>query len=211
MSNSTAIQIGGIYKTEWDHRPFRLIGFDDYEVFYDCMWTDGQWTFSGNFKKKCYFYRTSLKTFKNNLLELDFLALSEAEIKFFRTDLPMRLGRTELYNWNDFKADNYHDFKKQFHAQSNNFIAEEILLTDRIILIPYGIKKGFLKATVSYAANNSFFELAELIWKAKQLQEAANHSKSEGIGIYRLGTEKGIPSFYIGEFYDLAGILKPGI
>lgn len=208
MSLIESLEIGGIYKCDWDERPFRVIGLDEHEVFYDCMWSDGLWTFSGNFKKKCHFYRTSVKRFKNNLLPLDFLPLSEEEFKFFRADLPMRFGRSELYNWNDFKMDNFYDFKNELYTNTNNFKSEEILYTDRIILIPYGIKKGFLKGLLTCADNNSFFNLAELIWKAKQIQEAVNHSKSEGIGIYRLGTEKGIPSYYIGGYYDLAGILK---
>ena len=32
------LKLGEIYQTEVDDRPYRIIGLDDYEVFYDCLW-----------------------------------------------------------------------------------------------------------------------------------------------------------------------------
>jgi len=74
------LTLGGIYKTEWDDRPFRIIGLDDVEVFYDCLWPhDNRWTFSGNFKKKCYFYRTSRQVFEKKSVQQDILPLTTEE------------------------------------------------------------------------------------------------------------------------------------
>ncbi len=90
--------------------------------------------------------------------------------------------------------------------KDNKFLANRIEATE-IILIPYGPKGGFQKGTIVKADNGKFFECVEAIWKAKQLQETVNENTSEGIGIYRLGFEKGLPSYYIGQYKDLAGLL----
>lgn len=58
------------------------------------------------------------------------------------------------------------------------------------------------------ADNPNHFECAELIWKAKELQESVNNQTSKGIGLYRIGFEKGLPSYYIGEYFDKAGLLN---
>jgi hypothetical protein len=47
-----------------------------------------------------------------------------------------------------------------------------------------------------------------LLTSAKRIQESVNPNQSNGIGIYRTGIQKQIPSYYIGEYIDLAGIMK---
>lgn len=48
----------------------------------------------------------------------------------------------------------------------------------------------------------------DIILKAKEIQESVNDQKSNGIGFYRLGYEKGLPRYSIGEYFDRAGIMK---
>jgi len=202
------LKLGEIYKTEWDDRPFRVIGFDDIEVFYDCLWPhDNSWTFSGNFKKKCYFYRTSASLFIAKSKPLDYSPLTIAEQNAFRPDLPMRLGRTKEINWNAFDVINYKSFIEQTKILSDKSFWDYKLQTDKIVLIPYGNKDGLKKGTVVTANNLSYFECSELIWKAKELQETVNNQISKGIGLYRIGFEKGLPSYYIGDYIDKAGLL----
>ena len=199
------LKVGGVYKTEWDDRPFRVIGLDDIEVFYDCLWPhDNKWTFSGNFKKKCYFYRTSAPLFAEKSTPLDFLALSEEEQRMFRPDLPLRLVRTNALNWNEFASTDYPSFQALLPAN----LQSQQLPANQVVLIPYGNNGGLKKGTVVTAANGSFFEGSELLWKAKELQEAVNDKVSTGIGLYRIGFEKGMPSYYIGQYIDNAGLLK---
>ncbi len=197
------LKIGEIYRTEWDERPFRVIGYDDIEVFYDCLWPhDNSWTFSGNFKKKCYFYRTSAPLFIAKSKPIDYSPITEEEQKTFRPDLPIRVCRSKEYNWNNFNVPTFEVFNKQ----AKNLT--DIIQTDKLVLIPYGNKGGLKKGTIVNADNSKFFVASELIWKAKELQEAVNNQISNGIGIYRLGFEKGLPSYYIGEYVDSAGLLK---
>lgn len=205
------LKLGEIYKTEWDERPFRVIGFDAIEVFYDCLWPhDNSWTFSGNFKKKCYFYRTSAPLFISKSTLLEYTPLTIEEQNAFRPDLPIRIGRTKEISWNGFGAIDYKSFIEQIKLLSDKSFLNEKLPTDKIVLIPYGNKGGLKKGTVVTADNRNYFECSELIWKAKELQEAVNDQISKGIGLYRIGFEKGIPSYYIGDYTDKAGLITDG-
>jgi hypothetical protein len=195
------LTLGGVYKTEWDDRPFRIIGLDDVEVFYDCLWShDNSWTFSGNFKKKCYFYRSSRQVFAQKSVQQDILPLTTEEKQVFRPDLPIRLGRSKALNWNDFKVSDLYELP------NNNFLQQSVQ-ADKIVLLPYGIKGGLKKGTIVTADNGSFFDCEELIWKAKGIQESVNDETSKGIGIYRIGFESRLPSYYIGQYIDSAGIM----
>lgn len=204
---SEKLQLGQMYRTEWDERPYRVIGFDDTEIFYDCLWPhDNSWAFSGNFKKKCYFYRMPVPLFIAKATLIDFTPLTIEEQNFFRPDLPLRLCRTKEFHWNAFESDHYHSFKKDTTELSDKSFLNQKLMADKIVLIPLGNNGGLKKGTTVTADNLNYFECSELIWKAKEIQEAVNHQVSAGIGLYRIGFEKGLPSYYIGEFLDKTGI-----
>jgi hypothetical protein len=200
--------LGGVYKTEWDNQTSRIIGMDNIEVFYDCLWPhDNSWTFSGNFKKKCHFYRTSREVFERRARLINNLPLTPEEQNAFRPDLPMRLGRTRELKWNNFASSQFNEFVAMAKDLGDNKFLDSRIEINEMVLIPYGAKGGLKKGMVVKADNEKYFDCAELIWKAKELQESINDNTSEGIGIYRLGFEKGLPSFYIGEYKDSAGLL----
>ncbi len=194
----TGLKIGGIYKTEFDNRLFRLIGLDDYEVFYDCQWSDDNWTFSGNFKGKSFFYRMSVDQFalKSDLIEIK--ELTDIEFKYFRPDLPMRFGRVKDINWNSIDSNGLKLIDSFFNGAK--------IGTDRIVLVPYGPKGALQKGVVIDSDNE--LTIFEIIKKAMIIQSDSNKAESKGIGFYRLGYEKGFPRYSIGEFLDKAGIMK---
>jgi hypothetical protein len=195
------LTLGGVYKTDWDDRPFRIIGLDDVEVFYDCLWPhDNSWTFSGNFKKKCYFYRTSRPVFERKSVQQDIVPLTTEEKQAFRPDLPMRLCRSKALSWNDFNVSGLKEFP------DFDFLQQK-LQAGKIVLLPYGNKGGLKKGTIVTANNGAYFDCEELIWKAKRIQESVNNETSKGIGIYRIGFEIRLPSFYIGQYIDSVGIM----
>ena len=197
------LKLGGVYN--WSGNINRVIGFDEIEVFYDSLWThNNSWTFSGNFKKMCYFYRTSSSLFAEQSIQTDFLPLTEEEENAFRPDLVIRLGRIKELSWNNIKATDLNSFTKGLNPD----VQKEKLQTNKIVLIPYGNKGGLKKGTIISADNSEYFECAELLWKAKTVQEAVSNQLSNGIGLYRLGFEKGLPSYYIGEYVDSAGLLS---
>ncbi len=197
--SDNALKLGDLYEATWSDKPLRIIGFDDAEVFYDARWPNNTWTFSGNFKKKGYFYRTPAKTFIKYTKRIDMVLLSIEELEVFRPDLPMRVLRTKNLNWNDFPIndkDKFDYIHESLGADSQN----QIIKSNKVVLVPSGRKGGLKKGVAISADNSSYFTPAELIWKAKEIQENQNNEKSNGIGIYRLGFEKRIPSYSIGEY-----------
>jgi hypothetical protein len=197
------LRIGEIYITEWDERPFRVIGFDDIEVFYDCIRSHhDSWAFSSNLKNNCSFYRTSTSFFISKSKPIDYLPITEAEQIVFRPDLPIRLCRSKDFNWIDF----YSLTIKELQVKVENLT--DTIQTEKLTLIPFGNKGGLKKGVIISADNSEYFEASELIWKAKEILKSVNSQISKGVGIYRLGFEKGYPSYYIGEYFDKAGLLN---
>lgn len=186
------MKLGEIYRTDFDDRPFRIIGLDEHEVFYDCMWEQGQWTFSGNFRGKSIYYRMSVELFGTKSQLIDFQELTTEEHRFFRPELPMRFGRTKQLNWNHFDPSLNQDSKE--------------VGTDKIVLVPYGPNGGHKRGTAIELKPT--LTVKEVTTKARELQEAVNNQQSQGIGFYRLGTQRGIPSYAIGEYLDKAGTMK---
>jgi len=183
--------LGGIYKTEWSDKPCRIIGLDNVEVFYDCLWQhDNAWAFSGNFKKRCYFYRAAKDSFEKKSQLLNNLPLTQEEHVFFRPDLPMRFARTMELNWNEFRVSGFKEFLNIINGLKNKRFLDERIDTNEVVLIPYGPNNGLKKGTIIKANNGKNFECSEVIWKAKELQESVNGKTSNGIGIFRIGFEK---------------------
>ena len=195
-----ALELGGVYLADFDTRPFRVIGFDETEVFYDCLWNDGKWIFSGSFKKKVYFYRMSATIFIKRTKKIEPKPFTSEEFKAFRPDLPLSFARTLKLKWNDFYISTYTEFAEWAKGEYDGDINESIQ-SDKLVLIPYGTKGGLKKGTMIYADNAQYFIIPELIWKAKEVQEPVNVEKSIGIGFYRAGFEKGVPSYFI-KAYD---------
>lgn len=193
----TKLEIGGIYKTDFDDLPIKIISFDDYEVLYDAQWEKGKWMFSNNLRRKTSFYRISTNSFKKKSTFIKNIDFREREVQTLRPHLPLRFGRFKNYSWDNLKQEDLENIKRELNNKKLNI--------DRVILIPYGPQGGFKKGVeIKNEDNLSFFEIVK---NAKDIQRSINEEPSNGIGIYRNGFEKGIPSFYIGEYIDRAKIL----
>lgn len=103
-------------------------------------------------------------------------------------------------SWNDFKQTNQNSLK--------TILDKGVVNAGKLVLIPFGKKGGLQKGVIVEADNQRYFNYAELVLRAKEIQEKINNEVSKGIGIYRIGFEKAIPSYYIGEYIDAAGFLK---
>jgi hypothetical protein len=194
------LRLGSIYKIGWDNSTARIIGLDDIQVFYDGFWPhDNTWTFSGNFNKKCYFYSAPRSIFEARSTYLDFVPLTEQEHSAFRPDLLMRLAVTKELSWNNFGP-------SSLITLNDRSFLEQRLCTNRIVLIPSSHKGALKKGKIITSTSGDYFSCEELILKAKEVQESINSHKSNGIGIYRIGFESKLPSFYIGEFKELTKI-----
>ncbi len=191
------LELGGVYQPDWDKRPFRIIGLDEHEVFYDCQWEhDGQWTFLGNFRRTCTFYRMPTALFAHRSIRIGYLPFTEEELVAFRPDLPMRFARSRELSWNS-------SWEEGVLEQPGMAVK---ITVDGVVLVPFGSKGGLKGGVVLRAsAVGSGFTVGELLLAAKRIQEQVNPQTSNGVGLYRLGWQKRLPSYYIGEYSDRAG------
>ena len=187
-----------IGETEVEKRKVRIIGLDEFEVFYDPLRGDKKWTFSGNFQRKSSFYRMATTAFKTKMELVDCLALTEQEYLFFRPDLPMRFGRLNNIDWKIIA-------KEGIECLPTDFLKTKIALK-KLMLIPFGPKGGIRKSELVEKDEN--LTLSTLIKTALKIQKPIAEQENKGIGFFRFGFEKGIPSYYIGAYLDKAGFLK---
>lgn len=198
------IKLGDVYESNWGANVVRIIGFDEHEVFYDLLWRhSNSWAFSSNIHKKCYFYRSDIKSFLKKSKRVDYIKLSNTESAIFRPDLAVRTCRIESISWTD---KNLADSK--FISQNYDLAGMKDINAAKIWLYPFKCDNSFSCAKLVEASNGKSFSAVELINKAYAIQNSANPKATDGIGIYRIGIQNGVPSYYIGEFYDIAGIMK---
>jgi hypothetical protein len=203
-----SLLLGGVYLTKHDERPFRILAFDDYEVFYDCYWQSiDKWTF-GNLNSKGYYYRMTPQRFLEGATFLREQPMTEKELQTFRPDLPFRLCRNKHVCWTQQL---FPDIKSYLEIiKSEIEVTNDIVLSvPQIMLHPFGPKSGAVKPTIVTAKNNNGFSCFELLWNAHNIQAIhLRENQKSGVGIYRLGHEKKMPAYYIGGYYGNAGFIS---
>lgn len=133
---------------------------------------------------------------------IDYVPITEEERKAFRPDMSIRVCKSKEFSWNNFDVSTFDEFNKQADHLTDK------IQNGNLVLLSYSNKMGLKKGIIVTADNSKSFETPEFIWKAKELQEAVNSQISNDIGIYRTDFEKGLPSYYIGEYIDRTGLLK---
>lgn len=201
MNNS--LELGGIYKTKWDKRPLKILLFDEIEVFYDCFWEESGWGFKD--AKKATYYRTSASIFRNDSKKIGIEPLSDQEHSLYRPDLPLRICRTIKFDWQKNELKEVEDLS-QFNALEE-FFSVGILPVKELAIKPHDLKGKLKKGKIIKTLENGF-KYMELIYHANNINAPYFTESNTGIGLYRIGVEKGIPSYYIGSHYDQAGIIK---
>jgi hypothetical protein len=208
MNTEVKLISGGVYKTNFSEEPIRILRFDDIEVFYDSYWSSlNKWTFASSLKRSGTYYRLSTDFFLKNTTFLRYQPLTTEEIDTFRPDLPNRLCRNKQMYWTDKIFDNLDDYKtyaSQFGCDTSDNV---VLPVPSITLNPFGAKGRItsLKSTLIASVDKSGFSCIELLWLANNLQaEHSKHIVDKGVGIYRSGHSKKVPSYYIWGYYDMA-------
>ena len=207
MKNSNLI-IGGVYTTKTDERPHRVLAFDDIELLYD-----GWWEHKNDWGLKChnskvYFNRTSTRHFETSadLLRVD--QLTEEEQKKYKLNLPFRTCRHKEITWTGNTFPNLNSVVTYCKKHDVKLDEEPVLNSKEIVLIPLGPNGGHKKSKVITADNGKWFTEPELLWKAFNTQAPFETCINYGVGLYRLGLEKKLASYYIGGYYDLAEFIK---
>ena len=208
MTETSPLLLGGVYLTKWDDRPFRVLAFDEFEVFYDCYWPSiDKWTF-GNLRSKGYYYRMTLQRFLEDVKFIREQPLTVQELQTFRPELPFRVCRNKFLAWTDQQFSDTKVYSDFINLKGANVTKEIVLPVHKIVLHPYGPKSGAVKPSVIFSKKEGGFSCLELLWNAHNLQSGHIREKqADGVGIYRLGHEKKMPAYYIGGYYDKGGSL----
>lgn len=208
MMTTEGLVLGALYQTKLDARPFRVLAFDEFEVFYDCYWPSlERWTF-GNLRSRGYYYRTTTVRFLDGATFLHESPLSDKEFQTFRPDLPFRICRNKKINWTDIPYPKIKDYKQMLHDLGIDLLEDVILPTHQIVLHPFGPKRGAVKPLLLESESAVGFTCLDLLWKAHNAQAPYIRQFVEGgIGIHRLGHEKKMPAYYIGHFISNGGII----
>ena len=198
---------GGVYKTILDEKPIRIIAFDCNEVFYDVWWDHlNDWGNKNSLKSKVSYYRTSLKRILENLIFIRIEPLSDIEIKVHRPDLPFNTCRILDIKWTDKLFLTFNEYESYLLSKSIDANTISDLNISELILVPFGLKGARKKSVCIKALNETYFTGLELLWHAHNIQAPyINVNIVAGVGLHRLGFEKGIPSYYIGGYNDNMG------
>lgn len=195
------LSLGEIYQSQFmGGIKEKVIGFDEYEVLLDdYLERHKSHCIVKNLKRKSYFSRTAVDLFLKNSRKIGFEKLTDEEMEILKPNLPIRTCRYRDISWTDEDLINKINFKK-----TNT----PCIKTPKIWLYPIGPKGRIKNGEIIEAENEDFFTIVELLKKAMFIQKKANQKPTNGIGVYRAGIQSQIPSYYIGEYYDMTSIMQ---
>lgn len=124
--------------------------------------------------------------------------LTKREVNILRPDLPYRLFHSPTLNWSKLLSDESVDLDGILTAEKVNPM-EVILPIQKVAIYPFGSKGRVtsIKPTIYEASNEVGFTSVELLRIALSVQRP--HSSGDGrigIGVYRSGHFKFIPSYF---------------
>jgi hypothetical protein len=185
-----------------DGNKMRVLCADDVEILYDAWWDHtNSWGLAKPVRAASY-YRVPTELAKR-AKRLAKEPLTPDEAALHRPDLPLRLLRRS--GW-VFTTKRYASLKSFAVALGKKKL--ESLDAPKIVVRPRGPVRGHKAGVALEADNGRAFVGVELLWKMHEAQ--APHIRAprdDGSGLYRLGCERGVPSFYIHGDIDAAGYL----
>ncbi len=194
----------GEVRQPFDHpKQYRVIGFDQHEVYYDVFNPVVQsWSF-GLSLSKSYYYRGLADRFFRESTHVRFQPLTEGEANLFRPDLPMRLCRNPSINWSFTPPGDRVSFEIAMRSAGLDLAPLPDLPTPRVVLLASRLKASTL-GVLCEAENGASFSAEELLWHAHRVQAERGRNKLPGIGLFRMGHERrGVPSYLVGGYYEI--------
>lgn len=181
---------------------YRVMGVDSVEVLFDRCWSDGTWSF-GLSKRKCYYYRDRIERFVHANEYLETRELSAEEGALFRPDLPIRLWRRPGLSWTDWDPMDRPRFQAAVSDAGLLAELEKPLAVPEVVLLASRLKAS-TRGVVCRAEDGRAFQATELLWHAHRIQRERGKNWLPGIGLFRMGHEKGgLPSYLIGGFAEI--------
>jgi hypothetical protein len=181
------MNLGAVFEVDWTPEPVRVIAFDRHVVMYDTWWSHrGSWGMSKLLGKYSY-YRLHRDYFEEHASLLRSEPLTEQEVQVHRPDLPLAFAARQSLSW-------YEQWSTDLQIES-----EQTLEASAIYLAPFGPRDSSKPAVLVHAANGRSFSETELLLAAKSVQDPhiREFPLTGGVGIYRSGIQKRLPSYYL--------------
>lgn len=193
------LHIGAVFQPQWDSRPLRVIAFDDETVMYDCWWPHIPGWGIDSLNRTLSYYRigTSLLLSKGKYLRTE--EYTEAELAIHRPDLPFSFARSADLEWPTFCPATPEEFPNDSFSRANDQRSQPYLNASKIYLQPFGPKGSSKSGVLIEAESSAGFTVTEALWHAARLQSPFLREirGTTGVGIYRSGIQRKLPSYYI--------------
>lgn len=192
------IELGAVYQTEWSSNPIRIIAFDSSVVMYDTWWPHKEAWGMERLTGKFSYYRLPITLLLEKAKYLRTDKYSEKEVSIHRPDLPFAFAQNELLDWYDQElksVEHLENAPDSLSSRGNDFR----LKLPAIYLSPFGPKDSSKPAVLVHAKDGESFSESEVLWHAWQLQHPhlGTCRLTSGVGVYRSGVQRSIPSYYI--------------
>lgn len=186
---ATPLALGTVFTLEQLPYELRVVAFDRAEVMYDMRWSlEAPWMMAKLTGAFAYF-RLSRDHFEAEARCVRMDPLSARELEVHRPELPFAVAQRVNLSW----------YESWGGAEDVAASDEAVLPVGAIFLSPFGPRDTSKPAVLLHADNGQSFTALELLRKAKHIQDPhiGTVRLTEGVGIYREGIKKRIPSYYI--------------
>lgn len=191
---------GAVYQRDWDKKLIRIIAFDDKDAVFD-TWCPGtsSWDID-SLSRTISYLRLPIPVLLKNAIYIRTEEYAEAEMKIHRPDLPLSFVQATAFEWASTCPN---DIEQLLGASTQSegvatLLAQSIDLP-AVYLSPFSPKGGMKPLVLVEALNGRSFTAGELLLCSARLQsEHVRDSKvTKGVGIYRLGINRMIPTYYL--------------
>jgi hypothetical protein len=198
------IELGAVYRWSHDDRLMRVLMHDDSVVMYDAWWEHlGNWGLADLQqvkKKRIHYYVTTVGTVLEKAAYVRTEPLSGDEITLHRPDLPFSFAQCAAVSWPAEIPGAAAQMAARVRAAGCRDARDGATLgAAEAYLFPFGPKGGQKAGVRVRADNKAAFTAEEILWKAAAVQapHIGDEAAVQGMGIYRLGLQRGVPGFYL--------------
>jgi hypothetical protein len=196
--------IGGIYNVLLPNlQRVRIIGIGEHHVLYDPFLDHlGKWAIADFPKRGAAYCRTYLGIFLRNAEFVGALPLTKEQHAFLRPDLPYNPIGINSVDWSAILLKDSQELKAILDECDIN--PSSILITTKSLAIhPFGSKGRITsdKPMIFETSDEGGFSAIELLASMVTVQRHSYVSDiRKGIGLYRSGHYKGVPSYFNEEY-----------
>jgi hypothetical protein len=188
---ASELELGSVFIFSDEPEPSRVLFVNHDVVMYDAWWSHrSDWGMADISKVRrgaWSYYITERSIVLERAAYVRTEPLSAKEAAIHRPDLPFAIGQGFAASWSSVRT------------EAEDAFADNVVAVARVYLTPYGPKGGDKRSVLVEADNGSSFTIAELMRKAfaAQAPYVGDEMPTAGVGVYRLGLRRGVPSYYL--------------